>query len=294
MSEVPLLLVDNGNYTSLADLTLRKIKALDSLPLEQRERLMSKDEYDHAREQCYSIILSLFAAIDQSISKETATATTSDKGSQDYIDYFLGKLNAIQNDNLKVHLREKIMKRIEQFNDIVVLSTLFDYLISRPKNQLNIEALPHLNDKTIYQLIDNALAAKQITRPKFDSIVKILLKKNQVERLFMLTNQACDNYFTVVSPVDGSVQMLSLQDKLNLVYTANTLLQTQKQTLSGEMYAQYLNRLNDLEDALSNQIMIITNIEELNQGLSSTINVSKDEKKVDLYKSYIENLNNLK
>ena len=34
MNEVPLLLVDNGNYTSLADLTLRKIKALDSLSIE--------------------------------------------------------------------------------------------------------------------------------------------------------------------------------------------------------------------------------------------------------------------
>jgi hypothetical protein len=34
MNEVPLLLVDNGNYTSLADLTLRKIKALDSLAID--------------------------------------------------------------------------------------------------------------------------------------------------------------------------------------------------------------------------------------------------------------------
>lgn len=70
MNEVPLLLVDNGNYTSLADLTLRKIKALDSLSIETRERFMSKMEYEKARDQCYSIILSLFAAIDQSISKE--------------------------------------------------------------------------------------------------------------------------------------------------------------------------------------------------------------------------------
>jgi hypothetical protein len=64
MNEVPLLLVDNGNYTSLADLTLRKIKALDSLAIDQRERLMSQMEFEKARDQCYSIILSLFAAID--------------------------------------------------------------------------------------------------------------------------------------------------------------------------------------------------------------------------------------
>ena len=147
---------------------------------------MSKDEYQAAREQCYSIILSLFAAIDQSISKETSPQA--DPKNQDYIDYFLSKLNAIQNDNLKVHLRDKIMKRIELYNDIFVLTTLFDYLISRPKNQINIDALPHNNDKTIYQLIFNSLSAKQISRPKFESIVKILMKKNQVEKLCTLTN----------------------------------------------------------------------------------------------------------
>jgi hypothetical protein len=77
MNEVPLLLVDNGNYTSLADLTLRKIKALDSLSIETRERFMSKMEYEKARDQCYSIILSLFAAIDQSISKEISPSLDS-------------------------------------------------------------------------------------------------------------------------------------------------------------------------------------------------------------------------
>ena len=75
-------------------------------------------------------------------------------------------------------MRDKIMKRIEQFNETCLLTTLFDYLISRPKNQLNMDALPNLNDNKIYQLIVNALSAKLITRPKFDSICKILMKKN--------------------------------------------------------------------------------------------------------------------
>ena len=141
---------------------------------------MSKMEYEKARDQCYSIILSLFAAIDQSISKEISPSldSTDNNQYQDYIDYFLSKLNAIKNDNLKLHLRDKIMKRIEQFNETCLLTTLFDYLISRPKNQLNMDALPNLNDNTIYQLIVNALSAKHITRPKFDSICKILMKKN--------------------------------------------------------------------------------------------------------------------
>jgi hypothetical protein len=45
MNSLPELLVENGNYTSLADLTLRKIKALEALPLDQRERFMSEREY---------------------------------------------------------------------------------------------------------------------------------------------------------------------------------------------------------------------------------------------------------
>jgi hypothetical protein len=45
MNEIPLLLAENGNYTSLADLTLRKIKALNSLRPEERLKRMSDSEY---------------------------------------------------------------------------------------------------------------------------------------------------------------------------------------------------------------------------------------------------------
>lgn len=87
---------------------------------------------------------------------------------------------------------------------------------------------------------------------------------------------------------------MTLRDKLNLVYTASTLLQTQKHTLSGELYAQYHNRLKDLDDALTNQIMIIANIEELMQGLNIAIGNSKNQNKIDQSKNYIEYLNSLK
>jgi hypothetical protein len=42
MKIVPYLLVDNGNYSTLADLTLRKLRALEKMKLEERERIMSK------------------------------------------------------------------------------------------------------------------------------------------------------------------------------------------------------------------------------------------------------------
>lgn len=76
MRVVPYLLVDNGNYTTLADLALRKLRALQSLKLEERERIMTKQDYDAAKDECYSILLSLFAAIDQSITKIVPPASS--------------------------------------------------------------------------------------------------------------------------------------------------------------------------------------------------------------------------
>ena len=52
---VPQLLIENGNYTSLADLTLRKIKALDELNLnpKERDRVMTEEALKNERNHCY-------------------------------------------------------------------------------------------------------------------------------------------------------------------------------------------------------------------------------------------------
>jgi len=42
MRVVPYLLVDNGNYTTLADLTLRKLRALEGMKREERDRIMTQ------------------------------------------------------------------------------------------------------------------------------------------------------------------------------------------------------------------------------------------------------------
>jgi hypothetical protein len=105
------LLVDNGNYSSLADLTLRKIKALESLSKEDRDRLMSEDHYKDQLDECYSIIISLFVAIDKSISKEDLE--DKDEFHNDYVTYFKKKLDQVSQVDLKIGLREKILRRIE-------------------------------------------------------------------------------------------------------------------------------------------------------------------------------------
>jgi hypothetical protein len=71
--------------------------------------------------------LSLFAAIDSSISKEKTSSYSSD-----FFAYFLDKLNAVTNNELKVGLRDRILRRAEQFGDEVILTAIFDLLLSKP------------------------------------------------------------------------------------------------------------------------------------------------------------------
>ena len=63
------------------------------------------------------------------------------------------------------------MKRIELFNDEVVLTALFDYLISRPNMQFNINALPNLSEKSLFKICDQVITDVNVPRYKFDAVV---------------------------------------------------------------------------------------------------------------------------
>jgi hypothetical protein len=80
-------------------------------------------------------------------------------------------LSVVKDDIPKLHLRDKIMKRIELFNDEVVLSALFDYLISRPNTPFNIAALPNLSERSLYKICDQVISEVNVPRQKFDSVV---------------------------------------------------------------------------------------------------------------------------
>jgi hypothetical protein len=193
------------------------------MKLEERERIMSKQDYEAAKDECYSIILSLFAAIDQSITK-VVQHPSNNKDEQDQISYFLSKLSVVQDDNLKLHLRERIMKRIELFNDEVVLSALFDYLISRPNTPFNIGALPNLSDRSLFKICDQVISEVNIPRQKFDSVVQILMKRKEADRLLNLAYNAChDQYKIEVSPV--TKMALNLNEKFSLAHTAKIVLE---------------------------------------------------------------------
>lgn len=191
MNQIPQLLIENGNYTSLADLTLRKIKALEGLTKEERDRLLGELEYRNSIEQCYSVIISLFVAIDQSLLKDEAKFQSENHHEQNLIQFFLSKLRVIQNNDLKIQLREKILRRIEMFNDEVVMTALFDYLIGQPQTLLDVGNLPQLSTKTLNKLVDNLFKADTIKQVKFDSIIKILMKRDNVEKLCLIVINTC-------------------------------------------------------------------------------------------------------
>lgn len=235
MSVVPQLLVENGNYSSLADLTLRKINALETLSKEQRERLMSEDSYHYQLNQCYTIIISLFAAIDQSITK-AGTQADSKKEQVDYIEFFLAKLNQVTNTELKIGLRDKIMKRIEQFNNEVVLTALFDYLIGRPSSTKGVDALPSINQKTLYKVIEEILKGKEVRMSKFDSIVKLLQKRDDPEKLATVClNAVCDKYSLVKTEDPSQPISHSLEKKLQLLNLAREHLCIYRDKVSAEI-----------------------------------------------------------
>ena len=97
----------------------------------------------------------------------------------------------VEDNTLKLHLKDKIMKRIELFNDEVVMSALFDYLISRPNTPFNINALPNLSEKSLFKICDQVIQEVNVPRYKFDAVVQILMKKKEAERLMNLAKNAC-------------------------------------------------------------------------------------------------------
>lgn len=54
------------------------------------------------------------------------------------------------------------MKRIELFDDEVVLIAIFDYLLSKPSEQFNIESFPNLKLQTIHLICDKAISSESI------------------------------------------------------------------------------------------------------------------------------------
>lgn len=62
-------------------------------------------------------MISVFGALDMSIDKVTTNYNRSSDKDNDLMEILIKKFNSIHNINLKIDLMDKIIKRIEVFND---------------------------------------------------------------------------------------------------------------------------------------------------------------------------------
>mmetsp|Transcript_3676 Transcript_3676/g.2747 ORF Transcript_3676/g.2747 Transcript_3676/m.2747 type:complete len:189 (+) Transcript_3676:382-948(+) len=126
-SVVPVL-IDSGHYLSLVELCLRKAAAL------QRE-----GEDQDEKDECYALVLSLFSALEFSITNEasaniidylrTKSGYVGSNGEDPYFAMFLKKLKEFPKTEMKVILRNKIVKKIEESGDGILIWTIFNFLI---------------------------------------------------------------------------------------------------------------------------------------------------------------------
>lgn len=83
--------------------------------------------------ECYEVVLSLFGAIDSSITKDRNIYIGNLK-TRDILDLFIKKVNQIPKVDQRVILRNRIIKRIEEYKDSLLMNTLFNYLLSKPRD----------------------------------------------------------------------------------------------------------------------------------------------------------------
>ncbi len=131
----------------------------------------------------------------------------------------------------------------------MVLLAIFDYMISKPFNSVNVELLPQLSDKTLTKVIESTLSAKTVKKNKFDSIYKILLKRGDAERLASLAINVSKGRIQLESPAGGYLE-LSQREKLELVSSGLHMIEQQKSLLSEDGYIKLKEQLNNIADRI--------------------------------------------
>jgi|LauGreDrversion4_2_1035121.scaffolds.fasta_scaffold94647_2 hypothetical protein len=127
------------------------------------------------------------------------------------------------------------------------MMAMFDYLISRPNPNLNIETLPQLNEKYLFDFIDKAIKSDGMQRAKFDSIVKLLMKKNEADRLCTLTISACYDRYNLVKSSGEPIQ-LTAQNKMDLINTAKIVLEEKRSSINSDAFINHEKNLQTIEN----------------------------------------------
>lgn len=75
------------------------------------------------------------------------------------------------------------------------MSTLFNYLISKPKDQIQTDILPKISEENFAIICDNYITSKTIKKDEFETLVKLMSQHKQVIKLSEFVMKAINNGF---------------------------------------------------------------------------------------------------
>jgi hypothetical protein len=104
------------------------------------------------------------------------------------------------------------------------------------------------------------LKQEAIPKVKFDFIVKLLMKKGDAERLCNIAVNTAKDKYTLVS--NHAKVSLKIEEKLSLLGTALTVLDSSKKSLSSDQVSGFEQSIRALCDQIEKQMMVRGEIEE--------------------------------
>lgn len=125
--------------------------------------------------ECYDIILFLFGVLDDSITLEKRFDSPNIK-TKDLVDLFVKKVSEIPKLEQKILLRNRIIQRVEEYNDSLLMTTFFNYLISKKRDDVGISSLPKLSKETFESLCDDLIKEGRMEFSKFETLTKLMMK----------------------------------------------------------------------------------------------------------------------
>eukprot|EP00347_Sterkiella_histriomuscorum_P003419 403364365 len=284
------LLVEIGNFSSLVDLTLRKISALNNLSEIQRKNI-DQQEAQNMRDQCYEIILQLFSAIDISINnqtKEFGLQHISDK-EKDLQKIFIRKLNQISGVERKLQILKRIMTRIEQFNDQLILTSIFNYVISKPSGKYSIDVLPYISKEAFDTICSDLMKDRYITMEKFESMVKILSKQLDAERLSHLVLNVCTQKQQIQKALIDTkgqeqifIENLTMKQRESYLSRVEVVLNERKNEMNSDQHTKLLGDVNKAMNSVKMQLLIQKCIDNKIQGLKELVKFNNQQNRDEL------------
>lgn len=116
------------------------------------------------------------------------------------------------------------------------------------------------------RVLEEILKGDKVKLSKFDAIIRILMKRDDAERLCIICMNAITDKYRLVK--DNEQQAFhSIEKKLQLLNTARTHLSLHKERMSPETVKMLEVNIKNLEEALEMQFEVLDEVKEIIGGL---------------------------